>query len=283
MEQVESKKYTRFEWFIYIIFFPLVFALALSLILLPLLGYNVFDTAKTMLNSIPYVERLIPDNQVTKQVNSKDLIYNEVINKEKEIEQLKIEIEQKKQEIEKLQNELTNVKKANETKKQSEAERIKEIQTLAQMYSTMDPKKAATILAELTTEEILLIMNNMSLDKRMLILQNMPPAKAAEISVLLKDQVYSVNSDIAALQSRVNELVKLTDQLKNQRASYIDLAKTYLAMDPAKAGEILKKMMDVNINNVVKIFAAMNPEERSVILAAMDPIYASKITTLLLQ
>ena len=61
-EELETKKTSRFQSFIYVVLIPLLFTITVALIVMTILGYNVFELTKEYGQKIPFVSSMISDD-----------------------------------------------------------------------------------------------------------------------------------------------------------------------------------------------------------------------------
>lgn len=232
MEEIqEEREYGRWEWFFYMIVIPALFASLLGGVLLSLLGVNVLGNVLHWANSIPYVEKLVPDEYATapdseeqpnmdKQVAT---LQQDHAKNQQQITALKEESAKKDATIAALEKQLDDVNQAMEDKRATEEERQKQFTDLAKVYTTMSPKNAAAIIENLKLEESVTVMTKMKPAQQADILAKMEPKKAADISILLKDSVVNKDDDIAALQQRVDVLTKALSDTRDGSESAEDL------------------------------------------------------------
>ncbi|CAM2871075.1 hypothetical protein PASE110613_05225 [Paenibacillus sediminis] len=155
---------------------------------------------------------------------------------------------------------------------------IKEAKDIANAYASMSPSKAASILDNLSIDEVVYAMTEMSSDERSNIWSKMDPAKAADLSLLLKPRSTVTDNEVAQLQQKVNVIVK--NKLKNQ--SIDELLNTYSKMPPVQAAKLIDRLMNLNSTKTLSMLKKMDPNLRAQILTAMssDPNMISTATTI---
>ncbi|MGG4453664.1 MotE family protein [Brevibacillus porteri] len=277
MEEIqEEREYGRWEWFFYMIVIPALFASLLGGVLLSLLGVNVLGTVLHWANSIPYVEKLVPDEyaatpdseeqpDMDKQVTT---LQQDQAKNQQQITALKEEAAKKDATIVALEKQLDDVNKAMEDKRATEEERQKQFTDLAKVYTTMSPKNAAAIIENLKLQESVAVMTKMKPAQQADILAKMEPQKAADISILLKDSVVNKDDDIAALQQRVDVLTRaLSDTRDGSDAE--DLKKTFAQLPPADAAAIIRSLMDTNKGQAIALMKDLPADKRAQTLSAI--------------
>ncbi|MBA4532288.1 MULTISPECIES: MotE family protein [Brevibacillus] len=292
----EEREYNRLEWLLYIIVIPALFASLLAGILASLLGYDVVGSVKDWLNNIPYVEKLIPDDTPTSQTvegskedsktEAKKAQVNEEAAKSKQAaDQLHKEVSQKDSTIASLQKQIANLQKATEEKRIEEEERQKQFQDLAKIYSTMSAKNAAAIVSNLSKEEAVVVLSKMKTDQQAQLLAKMDPKKAADISILLKDNQISKDDDIAALQQRVQILTKaLSETRESSKIDAEKLMKSFESMNAGDASKILISLYKINSERALSVLGQVSDNKRGEFLSEIsktNPELAARLTNAL--
>ncbi|AIG27612.1 MotE family protein [Brevibacillus sp. 7WMA2] len=292
----EEREYNRLEWLLYIIVIPALFASLLAGILASLLGYDVVGSVKDWLNNIPYVEKLIPDDTPTSQTvegskedsktEAKKAQVNEEAAKSKQAaDQLQKEVSQKDSTIASLQKQIANLQKATEEKRIEEEERQKQFQDLAKIYSTMSAKNAAAIVSNLSKEEAVVVLSKMKTDQQAQLLAKMDPKKAADISILLKDNQISKDDDIAALQQRVQILTKaLSETRESSKIDAEKLMKSFESMNAGDASKILISLYKINSERALSVLGQVSDNKRGEFLSEIsktNPELAARLTNAL--
>lgn len=227
MEPSSERNYSKLEWFFYIIILPVLFVAIITITLLWFLDYDVKANLLRAFNKIPGIEKLIDDEQLIEDGYRSTNPSKEEM--QLTLEELKVSLDEKElmltqaeevalnkdEEIARLNAQVEELEAKLDEKDTSDVAREDEIAELAKVYSNMNPKNAANIISNLGTEEAVLILSQMNVDSKSKILEKMDPKTAADISILLKDQEYSKDQDIKALQERIEILVQEIDQLKN--------------------------------------------------------------------
>lgn len=194
MELQEEKGATflgKIQWFFFVVLIPLLFAIAVALVVLNFAGVDVEDAVKKYGANIPGVSKLVADKDTihVEEKLRKDIVDLEATNKEqvdkisnleKEIEKRDTELEQLQAEIDELTEQLNNEdsEKANTEKTKSE---------VSKAFESMSAKNAAAIVAELQESEALNILQALSTDTLSSILEKMDPVQAAKYTELLSD------------------------------------------------------------------------------------------------
>jgi flagellar motility protein MotE (MotC chaperone) len=279
MEEIqEEREYSKWEWFFYMIFIPALFASLLGGVLLHFLGVNVLGKALHWANTVPYLEKIVPDGSydaagqsdeqadLDRQVTS---LQAEQAKNQQKIATLQVEATKKEATIQALQKRLEDLQKMMEDKRTSEEERQKQYQDLAKLYTTMSPKNAAAIVQNLSLQESVTVLTKMTPEERAGILEKMDPKKAADISILLKDMVVNKDDDIAALQERVKVLTKAVSETRKDSTSLDSLINTFSQMPPEDAASIIRNLMGTNQNRAISILAGMANDKRAQILSAI--------------
>ena len=278
---IEKSSYSGFERFLFFVT-PIIFTIVLLFVLLALFNFPVRNTILEVAQKIPIVNQWLPEpSSGTKQVGSDANAKNN--NLEKKVEELNqllaakdaelkkstALIDQKDQEITSLKENVEQTEQKFETKKQTDEEYQAQITGLANMYAKMQPSKAAPVMESLTLDEQVLVLQAMKPDDRVKILEKMTPKAAADASILLKDAQTSENLAIAAVQARLNKLKndeknKVRDKLDNDQ-----LIQTFRNMTPKSAASLILETAKISEEKALLILKSVDDSTRSQILAAM--------------
>ncbi len=295
-----EKTYSTFEKILYIFIIPIVFTVILALSLFSLFDYDVKDTLLKYGNEIPFIGQYLPKPSdesvttietadgsatVTKKVDEFGVDYTKEIRslndkiavQESELKKAIRDIETKDKLITELKTTLKQRDEQLKAKSLTDNEYINKIKELATVYASMSASKAAPIVEKLSTEEAVLVLNQMSAGDKKNILQKMEPGRAAEISIMTKDAVPVKDQEIAALQARLN-LQNPNSDVK-VKVSKQDMASTYENMDPKIASAVLSELLNENANRVFSIMANLSPAARAKIIEEMSPKLAARITS----
>ncbi|QCR31800.1 hypothetical protein C1N55_06245 [Lysinibacillus sp. SGAir0095] len=170
-------------WFI----IPLLFIVAILLVIATFTNFNVFEKAAELTNLKSTTEEATEGN-LSEQYNEK-------------IVGLEAEVKEKEAEIEKLQGELENAKAENQESlivqeqlqyeidklQRDQTEAKKEFEDILNSFEQMSAKSAAPILVEMSDEEAVKILASMQPDILSAILAKMSPADAARYTELLSE------------------------------------------------------------------------------------------------
>ncbi|MFE5319600.1 MotE family protein [Paenibacillus sp. NPDC056579] len=282
-------------WFL----IPFVFTAVLLGVLLTIFDYDVMNNVLRAANRVPIVKSIVPDPKpsasdstttsgTTQQNSAESQTQEEIVQslnaklstKEQELTQSNNLIQQRDQLIKELQLKNSSLEEQMKSKTQSDEDYTNQIQQLASMYAKMTPSKAAPIMENLTTSELVLVLSMMKTDERVKILEKMDAKKAADATILLKDQTSTKDREIAALQDRVKELSK-PSAASTQKISKDDLGATFSSMTPKSAATVLLEMQNANPEKVISILSSMDSAGRSRVLTALSEL--SKETAALIS
>lgn len=280
-----EKGYNGFERFMFVMV-PILFVIVLLGVLLTLFDADFRNRALQFGQSIPVINNVLPEPKV--EGNSLDDDQIRGIKMSEKIEELETELAAVKQElaeatstketqetaVKDLQDENAMLKQQTEEKKLEDEQYAAKITELASMFTKMTPSKAAPIVQNMTTDEIVLLFSSMRAEDRVRILEKMDPAIAAEVTVEMKDSESAKDMQIAALQSQIDKLKEEigTDKPVSSTLDQDQLGATFSSMDPQSAGEMLVQMMDISPSKVLRILSSVNDATRSSILAEMSAI-----------
>jgi len=297
----QSSSYGAMERFLIWFLIPFVFTAVLLGVLLTIFDYDVMNGVLKAANKIPVVNTIIPDPKSksadgsAEQTNapapsgsaaapSQDdklaQLQAKLDQQSADLKKAEAALQQRDLQIKDLQLKNSSLEEKVKTKTLTEDEYTTQIQQLATMYSKMTASKAAPIMENLTIRELVLVLSMMKTDDRVKVLEKMDPKKAADASILLKDQTSVRDTQIAALQERVNQLsgpdAKTSDKLTKD-----DLGATFANMTPKSSAAVLLEMQKTNPDKVISILSSMDSAGRSKVLSALSDL--SKETAALIS
>lgn len=179
-EVSKSKEPGKLQKLFVWVLIPILFALAIGMIIAEVTGTNVFEKAKTVVggNADPAKNELTTQSvddynkqivNLKAQLKEKDAVVSDLQNKvdSSKVDISKLDVEKKRleQEITKLQNSKTDTKVDNTA--------------MVKTYETMAPKSAAAIISAMSDEEALKILRNLKPVTLAAVLEKMTPDKAA--------------------------------------------------------------------------------------------------------
>lgn len=187
--ELEGKKPGFFQKLFFWFLIPIVFTVAVVLIIAQFTNTNVFQLADSVKDKIPFIsseEEVIEDTSLNEEKVVS--LQAEIQEKEAEITQLQTEIESATASNEELLLEQERLLNEIEQLKRAQEEIQLEFKEILKTYETMSAKKAAAILTEMTESEALRIMSSMKSNTLMAIFEKMEPADAARYTELLAEQ-----------------------------------------------------------------------------------------------
>ena len=276
VEAEKSSSYSLMERILYLFFIPVIFTVILTIVLLSIFDYNVFNTLLSTANKIPLIEKIVPEPKVQNEQEDTAAPAVNVDNVLAELEQknaeLSAQIEANRQlqdRIRELEASVAAYEEQLQEKTISEEEYLLKIQRLAGMYAKMNPRKAAPIMENLATAELVLLLEQMGTDDQIEILEKMNPDIAAKVSILLKDTVPVRDRQIAALQERL-AMRDSNPAGEKSGLTHAELAQTLAGMGPANAAALLLEMKNINEAQVIQVLRTIDLSSRAAILSAMS-------------
>lgn len=288
MDAENTSSYGAMERFLIWFLIPFVFTAVLLGVLLTIFDYDVMNSVLRTANKIPVINTIVPEPK-TKAVDNKaatgsagqdasaaqsqeetiQALNAKLNEKDQEINKVNSQLSQRDQTIKELQSKNSTLEEQMKSKTLSDDEYATQIQQLASMYAKMTPSKSAPIMEELSTSELVLVLSMMKTDDRVKVLEKMDPKKAADASILLKDQTTVKDREIAALQDRLKQ-VATPDPKASQKISKDDLGATFSNMTPKSAATVLLEMQNSNPDKVISILSSMDSAGRSKVLTAIS-------------
>lgn len=191
VEQKEEKKYNRFQWFLMAFLIPLIFAVAVALIVMTFSGVNVFEKSKEIAEKIPVVSGWVENKKEpsTEEIEKEMIdLEAEVKDKEAELDQIETKMGNKDQEIERLQLEKGQLELQIDELTAIQEENKRAFKDIVRTYETMSAKKAAPIISKMSDAEALKILTNIKAETLAAIMENMSPEDAAKFTGLLTNE-----------------------------------------------------------------------------------------------
>lgn len=194
-EMEEKKGYNTFQWILFVAVIPILFALTIALAVMTIAGVNVFEKTKEIAGNVPYVSEWIAPAEQDGKSDSKKVVelQAEMKNKEAEIEQLSGDLESSKTEIEELLTEQDRLNAELKQLQQQQKETADTVKTettnnVAKTYESMDEESIAGIIINLTNNEAVAILQELSVEKQAAVLENLEAKKAAEYTKILSNE-----------------------------------------------------------------------------------------------
>jgi flagellar protein FlbB len=198
VEEEEKQGYSTFQWIIFVVFIPLLFAMTIALIVMTIAGVNIFEKTKEVAGTIPYVSEWIGTDDI-KQDGKKDEekvveLQADIKNKEAEIGSLQGKLTDSETKIEGLLTEQDRLNAELKQLQQQQKEGLdqaetakKDTDTVVKTYETMGAKNIAGIIVNMTNAEAVNILKQLSIEKQADVLETLPAETAAEYTKLLSN------------------------------------------------------------------------------------------------
>lgn len=186
MEQPE-KKLGFFQKLFYYFLIPVVFCIAVLLVITMFTEKNVFE----YIEELPFISSNDDNELVDPSAETEQKIVSlqaELKEKEAEIAQIQSQFDSATVENEQLRSEMEQLQYEIEKLKISQEESVKEFKEILATYEKMSAKKAAPILVEMNETEAVRILSNMKPDTLTAIFEKMSPQDAAKYTQLLTNE-----------------------------------------------------------------------------------------------
>jgi flagellar motility protein MotE (MotC chaperone) len=183
-EEKETKSSSRFQWIVFVVFIPLLFAITIALVVMTVAGINVFEKAQ----SLPFVSKVLPSENKQDQEQLENRIVSlqaSIEDKEAKISQLQSEIDGKEKDNEKLQAVIEQQKLELEELRQIGEENKRAFKEVVSTFESMSAKSAAPVLLNMEDQEAIKILSSIKPDNLADILEKMPAEDAARYTGLL--------------------------------------------------------------------------------------------------
>ncbi|MGJ7035867.1 MotE family protein [Anoxybacillus eryuanensis] len=191
-KEEETKKTSKFQWFLFVVFIPLLFTISVVLLILTFSGINVFEQGKKYASQLPFVSQWIEGTEANEKKKLQEQIVElkaTIVEKEKKLAKTKDVIKEKDAEIDTLKQEIARLQAEKEQAQQPTTPSTEQTNAprvdVVKMYETMSPKKAAEIIPQMSDQEAVNLLSKLKTDKVAAILEKMDAANAAKYTSLL--------------------------------------------------------------------------------------------------
>ncbi len=192
-EEVEEKKHSKWQVFLFLIFIPLLFIITAIYIGLTISGVDVQEKISSATSSLPVIgndnESLKSTNQqqANKELENQIKSLNEKLQKKEDnIQSLEEEIMAKEREIDELKIKIRDSEDEKGASGQ-EGDGDDKQKDIVSTYEKMKPAKAALIFTELKENEAIMLLKALKTDARTKVLEKMDPTVAARYTSLLAE------------------------------------------------------------------------------------------------
>ncbi|WP_246552767.1 MotE family protein [Paenibacillus tritici] len=291
MELEDEGSAGKLERFLFLMI-PIIFTLVLLGVLLTLFNMDIRQNVLAIANKIPIVEKWVPDPPPDPAApgeaaeNPPAESKEQAASSESTIKELKAQLTEQGEKLKKaeedkaaettkaeaLQKQIDGLKSAAATAAATEEEEdpyLKKVKDLAKLYAGMKASKAAPIMENLTTDEMVQIFSVMSNASKSAILEKMDAKKAADVSIKLKETTNSTDMAIAALQSRLKQEAGTTPPKPSANLDQEKLSQTFTSMPAADAAVLLGSMYSLSPDKVITVLNSVSDTVRSSILGEM--------------
>lgn len=190
--EMEEKSPGFFKKFFYLFLIPLMFIIAICLILATVTEYNVFKMADEAIEKIPFIGSKDEESAVVENTSLNEekvvSLQAEIQEKELQITNLQSQIDASAAEKEELLAEQERLLFEIEKLQRNQEEAQKEFNEILSTFEKMSAKTAAPILVKMSDTESLRIMSSMKPDTLSAIFTKMSPEDAARYTELLSQE-----------------------------------------------------------------------------------------------
>ncbi|MEW9105963.1 primosomal protein [Paenibacillus sp. S-12] len=294
-EEEKESNYSGFERFLFFVT-PIIFAIILIGVLLTLFNANWRNQLVSIASEIPIVNKWVTPDEATKEKAKEEkkekAKQDDAKAQSDQITELKALLTSKDQdlrvladkrktlegEVAELKHELQTLKSNRQEEQTNQEQSDRQIKDLANIYAKMMPSKAAPILENMATEEIVLVLNAMKPDNRVKVLEKMNPKVAAEASMMLKNIKPSDNLEVRALQARLKKNESTKEAQTGLDRS--QLSKTFSSMTPKSGASFLLETAKINPDKALTVLSSVDDATRSKLINAMTDLDKTKTAKL---
>ena len=199
-EEHKVKKHNKFQWFLGVVFIPILFTLVVAVIVASFAGVDVWGKAKELSEKIPFIasdeEKLAVQKTEELEMRITDL-NAEVQFRDDTITVLETEIDRKEQEIGTLTLKKEQLEKQIEALMNTEdsVHKTKSLNEMTRTFENMSVRSAAPIIESMNENDALTILSTLKSDTLAGLLEKMNPEIAAKFTTLLTNNTRK-NKDI---------------------------------------------------------------------------------------
>lgn len=188
--QQPPRKSGGFQKFFIWILIPVMFVVAVLLVVATLMNTNVFDLGKKAVSSLPFVESEAQQAKDAVVIDDSKVVslQAEIQEKEAEIAQLQKKLDDTTTEKEKLLTEQEKLQFEIEKLNREQDDVKRDFNDILSTFDKMSPKAAAPVLIKMSDAQALRILSSLKPDKLAAILEKMEPQDAAKYTELMAKQ-----------------------------------------------------------------------------------------------
>lgn len=191
-QENEKQQKKPFQWFVFVIIIPLLFAITVALVVSSFAGVNVFNLAKDLTTKLPFSGSLLPKgaSRAENKKAEKDVIslQAQLNDDDAKISQLQSQLDSKDQEIQRAKLENNRLQQEMDSMAASQKESKRALSDLVATYEAMSAKKSAPIISKMPDAEAMKILTSIKPETLASIMENMDPAKAARFTELMTNK-----------------------------------------------------------------------------------------------
>lgn len=174
-----------------VVMIPILFILTFAILFLKIAGFDVKEEAHQLMKHLPLLSHTAEKKEASSAAAST------IAALKSQVQQLQKDLEAKNQQIASLTGQIKDLEtkdNAASTEQTPNQETQAKSETIAQVYQSMDPAKAAAILSAMKTSEAAKYLNMMNNLTKAKILEQMPADQAAKVTPLLNGSTQKAGS-----------------------------------------------------------------------------------------
>ncbi|MFD2925525.1 magnesium transporter MgtE N-terminal domain-containing protein [Halobacillus naozhouensis] len=189
----DQEKSGKLQWFFFVIVVPALFALTLTVVVLTIMGTNVFEKAESYANQIPGLSAIVSTSDESQNGRQTHQLEAAIADQNEKIDQLQQQVEDKQLTIDELNQQIEQLETDLEAALATSAEQKTEeppaasnpMKEMAVSFEEMDEEEAAPIIENMDQDLAVQILAEVASSQRGAILGAMTPEAAAEIAGLI--------------------------------------------------------------------------------------------------
>ncbi|MDQ0350623.1 flagellar motility protein MotE (MotC chaperone) [Alkalibacillus filiformis] len=181
-EQRYEEKNNKWQWFLYVIVIPIVFAITLVMVVTTIAGINPFQAMQEYGSKVPVVSSFINDPEEERLQEQIADYESTVQDQQATIHDLESQLSTRDQEVDELTEEVNTLQQQLESQEHSRISQEEAVERLTRSFSEMVASHAADIIVEMEVEIALDVLEKLNDDERGEILSEMDSDIAASFT-----------------------------------------------------------------------------------------------------
>ncbi len=181
----EVKQAKKFQWFLFAIIVPLIFAIILTFIISSVAGVDVWQKVQDVGSKIPFIASDSDDEQEETELGHYEAAIKD---READIDDLQTQLKKKDDQIQELEEQIQEYESQINELNDHQINQEESVKKLTNSFKEMEPEKAADIIVEMESNHAVQVLAQLPDDTRGSILSAMEAEDAASFTNELFNQ-----------------------------------------------------------------------------------------------